>query len=80
MRLRRVGDAPWPLARLKMVQIQDGNQSPRRPMMALPDEQTPGWAQGLRQLYQGVAEEPIPSGFGDLLARLEGRSAQRSSH
>ncbi len=63
-----------------MVQIQDGNQSPRRPMTALPEEQAPGWAQGLRQLYQGVAEEAIPSDFGELLARLDGRSAYRSSH
>ncbi len=80
MRLRRFGDAPSPLARLKMVQIHNGNQSPRRPLMAVPDEQTPGWAQGLRELYQGVAEEPMPSDFGDLLARLDRRSVQHASH
>ncbi len=63
-----------------MVQIQDGNQPPRRPLMALPDDEAPGWALGLRQLYQGVAEEPIPSDFGDLLARLDARSAKNTSH
>jgi hypothetical protein len=63
-----------------MMQIHDGNQPPHRAMMALPDEQAPGWALGLRQLYQGVAKEPIPSDFGDLLARLEARSAHGSSH
>ncbi len=80
MRLRRIGDRPLLLARLEMVQIQDGNQPPRRPMMALHDDQMPGWAQGLRQLYDVVAEEPIPSDFGDLLARLDRGSAKMSSH
>ena len=31
----------------------------------------PGWADGLRKLYQSVAEEPLPSAFDDLLKRLD---------
>lgn len=63
-----------------MVQIQDGNQPPRRPIMALHDEQTPGWALGLRQLYKVAADEPVPAELGDLLARLARRSARDSAH
>ncbi len=63
-----------------MMQIQDGNQPPRRAMTALRDDQTPGWAPGLRQLYNAVAAEPIPSDFSVLLARLDARPARGSSH
>ena len=31
---------------------------------------TPEWANGLRQLYDSVIEEPIPDSFKDLLAQL----------
>lgn len=30
----------------------------------------PEWANGLRQLYDSVIEEPIPDSFKDLLAQL----------
>lgn len=33
----------------------------------------PGWAGGLRQLYDSVLEEPLPSSFSDLLAKLDGK-------
>ncbi|MXP10520.1 NepR family anti-sigma factor [Pseudoblastomonas halimionae] len=36
------------------------------------DEQSgPEWARGLRDLYDDVVEEPLPSSFHDLLARLD---------
>ncbi len=31
----------------------------------------PDWAQGLRQLYDSVVEEPLPDTFRELLSRLD---------
>ncbi|GAA4043870.1 NepR family anti-sigma factor [Parerythrobacter jejuensis] len=31
----------------------------------------PEWADGLRQLYDSVVEEPLPDSFKDLLAKLD---------
>ncbi|MFM5929273.1 MAG: NepR family anti-sigma factor [Novosphingobium sp.] len=31
----------------------------------------PGWADGLRKLYDGVVAEPLPDSFEDLLKRLD---------
>ncbi len=31
----------------------------------------PEWADGLRQLYDSVVDEPIPDSFKDLLSRLD---------
>lgn len=31
----------------------------------------PGWANGLRQLYDSVVEEPLPDSFKDLLAQFD---------
>ena len=31
----------------------------------------PGWADGLRQLYNSVLEEPLPDSFDDLLKKLD---------
>ena len=31
----------------------------------------PGWADGLRKLYDSVVDEPLPDNFKDLLARLD---------
>lgn len=31
----------------------------------------PGWADGLRQLYDGVVAEPLPDSFEDLLKKLD---------
>jgi len=36
--------------------------------------QKPEWANGLRQLYDSVVEEPLPDSFKDLLARLDDKS------
>ena len=34
----------------------------------------PEWANGLRQLYDSVVEEPLPDSFKDLLSRLDNKS------
>ena len=31
----------------------------------------PDWAEGLRQLYDSVVEEPIPDSFADLIKKLD---------
>lgn len=31
----------------------------------------PGWADGLRKLYDSVVEEPLPDSFEDLLKKLD---------
>jgi hypothetical protein len=31
----------------------------------------PAWADGLRQLYDSVVDEPLPDAFKDLLAQLD---------
>lgn len=31
----------------------------------------PGWADGLRQFYDSVVEEPLPESFKELLAKLD---------
>jgi hypothetical protein len=32
----------------------------------------PGWASGLRKLYNSVVDEPLPDSFRDLLKKLDG--------
>ena len=34
-------------------------------------EKEPGWANGLRQLYDSVVEEDLPDSFKDLLSKLD---------
>ncbi len=34
-------------------------------------EHAPAWANGLKQLYDDVVEEPLPDAFKDLLAQLD---------
>ncbi len=34
-------------------------------------EPSPEWANGLRQLYDSVVDEPLPDSFNDLLARFD---------
>lgn len=34
----------------------------------------PEWANGLRQLYDAVVDEPIPDTFRDLLAQLDSKN------
>jgi hypothetical protein len=35
------------------------------------DGQEPDWANGLRQLYDSVVDEPLPDSFKDLLSQLD---------
>lgn len=39
----------------------------------------PEWADGLRQLYNSVVEEPLPDSFKDLLSKLDDSGDQPSS-
>lgn len=50
----------------------DGSGS-ETPPASPPDspEHQPGWAKGLRQLYDSVVHEPLPDSFGDLLKKLD---------
>lgn len=36
-----------------------------------PGANQPGWAEGLRQLYNSVVHEPLPDSFDDLLKKLD---------
>ncbi len=35
------------------------------------DAESPDWADGLKQLYDSVVEEPLPDAFKDLLDKLD---------
>jgi hypothetical protein len=37
----------------------------------------PGWADGLRQLYNSVVHEPLPDSFDDLLKKLDRANDER---
>lgn len=44
----------------------------RKPGAPPPREgEEPGWAAGLRQLYNSVLNEPLPDSFDDLLKKLD---------
>ncbi|MBA3054210.1 MAG: hypothetical protein FP826_04605 [Sphingomonadales bacterium] len=36
-----------------------------------PNRAKPEWADGLRQLYDSVVNEPLPDSFADLLSKLD---------
>lgn len=38
------------------------------------DVREPDWANGLRQLYDSVVDEPLPDSFNDLLDKLDDES------
>ncbi len=38
---------------------------------ATPSGEKPEWADGLRQLYDSVVDEPLPDTFKDLLSKLD---------
>jgi len=40
----------------------------------------PDWADGLRQLYDSVVDEPLPDAFKDLLDRLDEDGADDPGH
>ncbi|MXP47465.1 hypothetical protein GRI43_08740 [Altererythrobacter luteolus] len=37
-------------------------------------ESSPEWANGLKQLYDSVVDEPLPDAFKDLLSKLDDNS------
>ena len=41
------------------------------------DRAEPGWADGLRQLYNSVVHEPLPDSFDDLLKKLDRAKTER---
>lgn len=59
--------------------MHDGDLPPQWPEPAPEPDPAPGWATALRNLYDAVADEPIPSDFARLLARLERRDAPDST-
>ena len=42
-----------------------------RPLRPKGKPAKPGWADGLRKLYDGVVAEPLPDSFEDLLKKLD---------
>ena len=47
-------------------------RGPARDSAAAPGrDEEPGWAAGLRKLYNSVVEEPLPDSFKDLLKKLD---------
>jgi len=46
---------------------------------SITSQDTPAWADGLKQLYDDVVEEPLPDAFKDLLAQLDDTNAGASS-
>ncbi|GGB90981.1 hypothetical protein GCM10011494_06680 [Novosphingobium endophyticum] len=52
-----------------------GNGDPEKvpaPGPTVGREGEPGWAGGLRKLYNSVVDEPLPDSFKDLLKKLDG--------
>lgn len=47
-----------------------GNATPAAPEVGA-KKKKPEWADGLRELYDSVVEEPLPDSFADLLAKLD---------
>lgn len=55
-------------------QSSTGDETPHEFEKALQPPR-PDWADGLRQLYDSVVDEPLPDAFRDLLERLDGGDA-----
>jgi hypothetical protein len=50
--------------------MDDRKRTPKRSPKARSGKE-PGWADGLRQLYNSVVHEPLPDSFEDLLKKLD---------
>lgn len=50
---------------------QDGPRDRNSPGAAADGRGEPGWASGLKQLYESVVDEDLPDTFKDLLAQLD---------
>ena len=53
---------------------------PGRSDAASDTEARPEWADGLKQLYDSVVEEPLPDTFKDLLARFDEEGPDAATH
>jgi Anti-sigma factor NepR len=47
------------------------SQPPEKPRVIPGKTGAPDWADGLRQLYDAVVDEPLPDSFKDLLTKLD---------
>ena len=57
-----------------------GKDDPKRrpgPTSETRHSKEPGWADGLRQLYNSVLHEPLPDSFEDLLQKLDRAKNER---
>ena len=52
-------------------------QSGKGRITAMQDGKSPDWADGLKQLYDSVVEEPLPDAFKDLLDKLDDSDPSR---
>ena len=52
---------------------EEGSEKPRSaaPASTKGTAENPAWANGLKQLYDSVVDEPLPDSFNDLLAQFE---------
>lgn len=48
-----------------------GGERARRGSVSKKGKPAPGWANGLRELYDSVVDEDIPDSFKDLLSKLD---------
>ena len=58
---------------LRSHRYMDDRRQTRRPPTSARKEAQPGWAKGLRSLYDSVVDEPLPESFDDLLKKLDGQ-------
>jgi hypothetical protein len=67
------GQAGKPVGRAtKTSATKPGGQDIKSVTQAKPAK--PGWASGLRQLYDSVVDEPLPDSFSDLLSKLDDKN------
>lgn len=53
----------------------EGPKAPGKKPVLGPDTRKdgrPGWAKGLKKLYDSVVDEPLPDSFDELLKKLDG--------
>jgi hypothetical protein len=50
-----------------------GPNGPKKPLGrdSAVNGREPGWANGLRRLYNSIVDEPLPDSFDDLLKKLD---------
>lgn len=58
---------------LRSHRFMDDRRQIRRPPPSARKEAQPGWAKGLRSLYNSVVDEPLPESFDELLKKLDGQ-------